>query len=122
MFRYRELAVLSLLATCSVSGCSDNGQPPVERTTGKSDIYREERVPGEYIVTLSGDVSDTLIRELFEEYAVTTIENLGRGRFLIRLEYDPGPQVIERIGAESPSVEHIQPNYIYQHKETDERQ
>ena len=106
--------VLTLLAVTVGTSCSGNGKPPLPRTyTEQPSVSRENRVPGEYIVTIDESGDEARIRELFEAYFVIKIEDLRRGRFLIKLEQDPGPEVIKRKGLESPFVKRVQPNYIY---------
>ena len=86
-------------------------------------MYGENRVLGEYIVTIRESGDEAIIRELFEANFVIKIEDLGlgRGRFLIKLEQDPGPEVINRKGLESPIVKRVQPNYIYRPNDAREK-
>ncbi len=106
--------VLALLAVTVGTSCSGNSKPPLPRTyTERPSIFNENRVPGEYIVTIDESGDEERIRELFEAYLVEKVKDLGRGRFLIKLEQDPGPEVVKRKGLESAFIKHVQPNYIY---------
>jgi hypothetical protein len=109
--RCTGLAILSMSLGIS---CSNNGKPSIPRTnTEQPGMYGENRMPGEYIVSLDEGGNEALVRKLYEAYQVKNLEDLGRGRFLIKLENDPGPEVIERKGMESAHIKSVQPNYLY---------
>lgn len=117
-----RLIILALLALTVGASCSDTSRSPVPRIySEQASMYGENRVLGEYIVTIRESGDEALIRELFEANFVIKIEDLGRGRFLIKLEQDPGPEVINRKGLESPFVKRVQPNYIYRPNDAREK-
>ena len=71
------------------------------------------RVAGEYIVTSQPGGDAALLRQLYAAYGVRDISDLGKNRFLIKLNQDPGLTDIERTGIESGKVKAVQPNYVY---------
>jgi len=78
----------------------------------EQEIAAPERVRGEYIVTAPG-IDAARLRRLFSVYEVRDVADLGAGRFLIRLNRDPGPAEIERTALGSGDIKAIQPNFIY---------
>jgi hypothetical protein len=117
-----RLIILALLALTVGASCSGNSEPSMPRIyTEQPGVYGENRVLGEYIVTIDESGDEARIREFFEAYSVKKVKDLGRGRFLIKLEQDPGPEVIKRKGLESPFVKRVQPNYIYRPNDAREK-
>lgn len=54
-----------------------------------------------------------MLRELYADYGIREIIDLGGNRFLIKLTSDPGLDVIQRKGSESGKVKAAQPNFMY---------
>ncbi len=54
-----------------------------------------------------------MLRDLYADYGIRKIIDLGGSRFLIKLNSDPGLDVIQRKGSESGKVKAAQPNFMY---------
>ena len=97
-----------------MAGCTDSAnQKNLEPRTITPQPATENRVPGQYIVTLKEGGSTETLNEVFDEYGIQSIKDLSKGRYLITLEKDPGPESITKQAATSSEIEHVQPNYIY---------
>ena len=112
MHRFKVL--LCIIACTLVASCSDSAnQKSEELRTIKTRPATENRVPGQYIVTLKEGISIELLQEVFAEFGVKSVKDISKGRYLITLEKDPGPEVITKQAATSSEIEYAQPNYIY---------
>ena len=102
------------LVAIVVAGCTDSAnQKNVEPRILTPQPASENRMPGQYLVTLKeGRSSETLI-EVFKQYGIKSIQNLSNGRYLITLDQDPGPEAIAKQTENSSEIEDVQPNYIY---------
>ena len=104
-----------LLITFSITGCANTNGPNAGEKSGPITMQNEgKRVPNEYLVKLTENASEDDLRVVFAELGVQAIRDLTKNRFLITLEKDPGPDAVKSLGAASPFVELVQPNYIYQ--------
>jgi len=103
-----------ILCGLMVVGCSDPAnQKNVEPRTLATQPATENRVPGQYIVTLKAGASSEILTELFNQYGIKSIQNLARGQYLISLERDPGPEEIAKQASSVAEIEAVQPNYLY---------
>lgn len=105
------------VSALAVLGCNSD-QPPVNTSNtpqkvlaGKSTPEKGERVPGEYIVGLKGGDVDKVL-EVFAGFAPSIKKDMGRGRFLIKLADDPGPEAVAERVATIPSVRYAEPNRV----------
>ncbi|MCG6887573.1 MAG: hypothetical protein LJE74_10215 [Proteobacteria bacterium] len=71
------------------------------------------RVPGEYLVTLTASGNPESLRSVFNAYGVKAIREFSKGRYLVVLEHDPGPEEIAERVAASTDIVRVQPNFIY---------
>jgi hypothetical protein len=103
-----------ILGVLVVVGCAESeNQKNLDPRTITTPPAIENRVPGQYIVTLKEGVGTELLQEVFAEFGIQSVKDLSSGRYLITLEKDPGPEVIIKQAATSSEIEHVQPNYIY---------
>ena len=113
IFKRWESSLLVLLLIIGTVTCSGGGD---ERTTrpyeSRPRAADPNRVSGEYIVFVKQGTHPDTLKDIFENYTVIAIKDLGRGRFWIKLKIDPGPPVIEQEGMKTDIIKHIQPNYI----------
>lgn len=100
--------VAALLLLLTAVACSGNGG------SAGGDTARSDTASGEYLIALAPGSGPGEVLALYAEYGVTVVEELGRGRLLIRLRPDPGPAVVSRIAEGSAAVRYAQPNYRYQ--------
>jgi hypothetical protein len=97
-----------------VAGCTDStNEKNLEPRTITTQPATENRVPGQYIVTLRKGGSSETLTEVFNKYGIKSIKDLSKDRYLITLKQDPGPESITKQAATSSVIEYVQPNYIY---------
>lgn len=77
----------------------------------------QHRLKGEYIVTVADGGAETLLQQLYGEYAVETLKDLGKGRYLLRVGRDPGARIMEEKATESGRIKSVQPNFSYHTQE-----
>ena len=112
--RWRQVGVLLVAAASAVLvSCGSDvkeGSPSPLRvgTTAGSD-----RVAGEYVFTVHAGGDAAFLRQLYSEYGVRELTDLGMNLFLIRLNLDPGLDEIKSKGLESGKVKDVQPNFAY---------
>jgi len=110
----RILISCIFLTGISVVGCTDSAnQKNVEPRTITTQSATENRVSGQYLVTLKEGGSAETLTEVFKQYGIISIQDLSRGRYLITLEQDPGPEAIVSQAATASDIEQVQPNYLY---------
>ncbi len=109
-----------LLGACLVLGaggltaCASPADPAAGHAgTPRTAAGREDRVPGEYLVTVRKGGDEALIRQLYAPYAVREVKSLGGDLFLVRLDQDPGPDAVRRKGLASDRIRDVQPNFVY---------
>jgi hypothetical protein len=102
------------LGSLGLLGCTDAAnQKNVEPGTIPTQPASENRVPAQYIVSLKEDSNTQILTEVFQQYGIKSIKDLSRGRYVITLEQDPGPDEISKQAATSTEILSVQPNYIY---------
>lgn len=62
---------------------------------------------------LKEEGSEETLHKVFAEFGIKSIQDLSKGRYLITLEKDPGPEDITKQAATISDIKHVQPNYIY---------
>lgn len=102
-------AIFAILALAALVGCVA-AQPQAATQTLQQDASRES---GEYIFTLRAGVDSAVLKEAFADFNVREVSELGHGRWLVRMEQDPGTADIERRAAQSTAIEAVQPNFRY---------
>ena len=112
--RWRKVGVLlvaaasAVLVSCGSDMKEGSPSPLWLGTTAGSD-----RVAGEYVITVHAGGDAALLRQLYGEYGVRELTDLGMNLFLIRLNRDPGLDEIRSKGLESGKVKDVQPNFAY---------
>jgi hypothetical protein len=86
------------------------GQPAIEH----SGISQRDGVQGEYIVTVDEGAGEEIVRQAFVSFNLVTCEDLGKGRYLVKIHPDPGPETVVRKAVSLPGIKAVQPNYTYQ--------
>lgn len=100
---------LALLGACHLSPMKDEAHDPLYLGSSTA----PDRVPGEYIMTVSPGAGEEVLRRQYRIYGIRKITALGANMFLVKLGNDPGLDAVQRKAAESGKVEEVQPNYIY---------
>lgn len=102
------------LGSMGLLGCTDAAnQKNVEPRTIPTQPASENRVPAQYIVSLKEGGNTKILTEVFQQYGIKSIKDLSRGRYVITLEQDPGPEEINTQAVTSTEIISVQPNYIY---------
>jgi hypothetical protein len=101
-------AVYSVLVSCG-SDVKEGSRSHLRlETTAGSD-----RIAGEYVFTVHVGGDAAFLRQLYGEYGVRELTDLGMNLFLIRLNRDPGLDEIKSKALESGKVKDVQPNFAY---------
>lgn len=88
-------------------------QAPAPHVTSKEPMAFNQPVSGSYIVNAAGDGNE-VIRRVFAKYGVTLVRSLGNKQFELRLQRDPGLDVLKSVAADSGGeITAIQPNFAY---------
>jgi hypothetical protein len=74
----------------------------------------ENRVPGEYLVTVKEGIGKEYLNKLFAANRVSAVEEISPKLFLVKIEDDPGPSQVYEEYLNDRNIEKIQPNYIYE--------
>ncbi|HLP97228.1 MAG TPA: hypothetical protein VK149_02160 [Sideroxyarcus sp.] len=115
------IGMAALLMT--MSACSQTTKPSVSAASGAAAIppsvvvqggsSASQTMPGSYIVRASGEGA-AAIRRVFVQYGVTAVNELGNEYFEMRLQRDPGLEVLTRLMDDSKgAIGAIQPNHVY---------
>lgn len=99
--------MINVFISCA-SNDKKNSQKP------KFEEFEDERVIGEYIVTVKEGIDEKFLYKLFSANAVLKVKKIHQNIFLVKLENDPGPTEIYKLYFEDEDIENIQPNYKYE--------
>ena len=99
--------VIVAAALCACGNPTVSAQtPPVE---GKS----QQRVPGQYLVTLAAGAEARAINDLYGRFGIKSLRETMKGVFLVTLTEDPGPAEMEKLRGGNAQIKAVQPNYVY---------
>ncbi len=99
-------AIILFPYSCS-TGTADNGK-------GMRNFQRpQNRVEGEYLLKLNMTGSKEDIEKYFQDYKIVEIRLIRDRLYKLKIEKDPGPDVLRKIAKDSGKFEYIEPNYIY---------
>ena len=73
----------------------------------------DQRVMGEYIISIEEGVDQDIIYSLFADYKGLSLINIRSNIYLIKLENDPGPENLRIEYLDKEEIKDIQPNYKY---------
>jgi len=112
-FGMRRLIALAatLAGATAVSACG--GPAPGNPAAAPVVRAQQTRVPGEYLVTLAAPNSVKAIVDLYGQFGIKGIQDLGRNMFLVTLTEDPGPARMEQLRGENAHIQAVQPNFMY---------
>jgi len=111
----RTLVSCLLIVGFIGAGCTEStNQKNIEQRTLTPQSTSENQLPGQYIVTLKKGANSETLTSVFEHYGIKSIQEFSKGRYLIILEHDPGPDTITQQAAASSEIDTVQPNYTYQ--------
>jgi len=106
---------LAALLALSLGGCMQPQADNTERRqpAAEKSATQENRVPGEYLVSLVAGADPEAARALFADYGVTRWRHLRKDTYVVHLQFDPGPQAMARMAHDTATVRYIEPNRIY---------
>ncbi len=109
----RRLIALAVTLAGAAAGCACGGPAPDNLEAAPAARAQQTRVPGEYLVTLAARDSVKAITDLYGQFGIKGIRDLGRNLFLVTLTEDPGPARMEQLRGESAHIQAVQPNFVY---------
>lgn len=110
----RLLFICFFLGSVLTTGCSEPANHKSQSTESmQMQPANGNRMPGQYIVTLKAETDTEILYDVFAAYGVKSIKDLSKGRYLITLDKDPGPEEITKEASTISDIKHVQPNYIY---------
>ena len=106
------VTVCGILALSACKEAINSNERVSDRASESSESNRRSSL-AEYIIVLkkSSSIADAL--NSLHKYDVQVIRDLKKGRYLIRLEEDPGIGRLEKDVKGSEYIKHIQPNFVY---------
>ncbi len=109
------LRFISLSAVMLIRGAACASAPlPAAPTPALSSVSAQQnRAPGEYLVTLAPDTDSKAISEVYGQFGIKGIKDLGRNNFLVKLTNDPGSEAMEELRSKDIRIKAIQPNFVY---------
>jgi len=73
----------------------------------------QDKVRGEYLVTLSAGTDVRVITNLYGQFGIQEMKHVGNSVFLVTLSDDPGQTRMDELRAQESRIEAIQPNLAY---------
>ncbi len=71
------------------------------------------RAPGEYLVTLAPGTDIEVLADLYGRFKIKRIRTLGANVYLMTIEDDPGPVIMEKLRLRDLQIRAVQPNFVY---------
>ncbi len=106
---------LSLLAGVWLIACTDGTELARNPVTviNNTPATQQQRVQGEYIISLRKGGDEKHLRALYKKYGIQKVTPMGRGRYLIRIQRDPGLERLKKETIDSEFIKAVQPNFRY---------
>lgn len=108
------LASAAVMSACGHAAGKSSAAPP-NHLAGVAAIsgHEQERVAGEYLITLSPGTDTRVIADVYGRFGVRSIKAVGADIFQLNLADDPGPEKMEDLGRQEARIRAVQPNFIY---------
>jgi hypothetical protein len=117
------LFVLGLILSCGGSKVlekeSDHPDIGKNKSNTKEPLEMRTRIVGEYIITLSGEVTEDFIYQYFSSQMVEQVRHIHDTLYLIQIKHDPGPDEMVQRYVDKNTILDIQPNYTYKTSPTE---
>jgi len=117
--KYIYFPIVIILSVFILFSCTSKNMKK-ESTNINRESY-EDRVAGEYIVTLREGVAEDFLYSYFSRLSVLSVSKIHDTVFLIKVENDPGPDKIKEEYLDNDRILNIQPNYKYELKPPEKR-
>ena len=109
----RRLIAFAMAVAGAAAGYACGSAPGNPEAKPAGAWSQQTRVPGEYLVTLTADAKTKAIADLYGQFGIKGIKELGNNVFLVTLTEDPGPETMEKLRGGNALIKAVQPNYIY---------
>lgn len=109
----RRLITLAVALAGAAAGCACGDTPGKSQAAAADGWSQQTRVPGEYLVTLAVRADVKAISDLYGRFVITGIRDLGHNVFLVTLNDDPGPAMMEKLRGGNVHIKEVQPNLVY---------
>ena len=106
------MKALLLLFVAVLYSCS-TGQPQAQDK--QAGMKQQQPAANEYIISLNKDIQVEELKNQLSEYGLVVVRDLGRERYLVRFNADPGLDVLKKQDCFKNLKCKIQPNFRYQH-------
>jgi len=113
---------ISILLACTMvfivsAFYSCAGTKNMQKDTDNVKEYKETNsIPGEYIVTFKDDGEKRDVEDIFGVYSVLQVDTIRDNIFLVKVERDPGIDIMRTEYIGKKGIVDIQPNYEYDTK------
>ena len=108
-----KLATWRLAVVAGAAALCACGNPTVSAQTPPPETKSQQRVPGQYLVTLAAGAEANAIDALYGRFGVKGVRSIGNNVYLVTLIEDPGPDAMEKLRAGNAHIRAVQPNYVY---------
>ena len=109
----RRLIAFAMAVAGAAAGFACGNSPGNPQAAPAGAWSQQTRVPGEYLVTLAVSAEVKVIADLYGQFGIKGIKELGNNVFLVTLTEDPGPETMEKLRGGNAQIKAVQPNYIY---------
>ena len=111
-FGMRRLIALAVTLAGAAAG-SACGDAPGNPEAAPAARAQHTRAPGEYLVTLAARDNVKAIIDLYGQFGIKGIQDLGHNIFLLTLTEDPGLATMVQLRGENAHIRAVQPNLVY---------
>lgn len=108
----RAVALAITLALAGAAAACGSPAPRTPQADARAGA-RQNRVPGEYLVTVTARDRVAAIADLYGQFGIKELRDLGGTVFLLRVTEDPGPARMEQVRGGSAHILAVQPNLVY---------
>lgn len=109
----RRLIAFAMAVAGAAAGFACGSSPGNPEAKPAGAWSQQTRVSGEYLVTLAARGEVKAIADLYGQFGIKGIKDLGNNVFLVTLTEDPGPEKMEKLRVGNAHIKAVQPNYIY---------
>ena len=109
----RRLIAFAMAAAGAAAGIACGSSPGNPKVAPAGDWSQQARVPREYLVTLAPRADVKTISDVYGQFGIKGIKDLGNNVFMVTLTEDPGPASMEKLRGENAQIRAVQPNFVY---------
>ena len=105
--------LLAIAVTTSACGHVSESKTTSVQGVQTSRNETQNRVKGEYLITLVSGYSEKAIMEKYDHFGIISIHVLGNGTYLLSIKNDIGPEGIGAVIERDNRFKAVQPNFVY---------